>query len=282
MKKNKNYRSKSKSKSFKRNKSKSFKRNKSKSKSFKRSKFKSLRRNKSLYGGSSSLSNLFSRLSTVTKPSVKLNQQFKGPSPGCCPLGSIQVKFLRVHGYTPYTYRNLDTFKIPENTNIITLTHPGDNLNIHSAIKDEIFELYKQKKSLFKKNDTSTELSDEGFRIMERFNEKQSEESPKLFFRNHIPGMIMNNLSFNFNSDGCVKGSMNSSCALFCLNKKTNEESECLPKYMNRDTGELNIYKGSLEEITHIEGHGTYILNICRGTSANDNTKQAMRALSGV
>ena len=52
---------------------------------------------------------------------------------------------------------------------------------------------------------------------MERFNEKQTEESPKLFFRNHILGMIMNNLSCNFNSDGCVKGSINSSCALFCL-----------------------------------------------------------------
>ena len=125
MKKNKNYRS--------------------KSKWLRRNKSKSLRRNKSLYGGSSSLSNLFSRLSTIVKSPSKSNQQFKGPSPGCCPLGSTQIKFLRVHGYTPYTYRNLDTFKIPENTNIITLTHPGDNLNIHSAIKEEIFELYKQK-----------------------------------------------------------------------------------------------------------------------------------------
>lgn len=222
-------------------------------------------------------------LSLFKTLSLKSLPKFSGPTPACCPNKNI-IKFVRVHGNTPNPINNkLSTYKIPEDTHVITLVQPGDILEVNSELKNQIIRLYKNNKSLFEENDTSVQITDEGLYIMDLFNKYQKENSPKLFFRNHIPGMIMNNLYLNFQSEGCTEDSLGS-CRIFCLNLKSKKETECLPKQIDRNTGKHKIIQGLLSELIQNEGPGTYILNICRGTTSDLSNEKltAMRTLSGV
>ena len=66
-----------------------------------------------------------------------------GPVVPCCQGGFQQIKFVRVHGCSARGIINVETgreyehrIKIPPNTNVITLTEPGDVLNVSSSAID--------------------------------------------------------------------------------------------------------------------------------------------------
>jgi hypothetical protein len=248
---------------------------------------KNIKRNKKKIGGSRSDTDNNDGLSELLRQiTLKGAKSYAGPTPACCPNNN-NLKFVRVHGRTPNPiYDEIITFEIPQNTYIITLVQPGDDLMIPNSIKRDIFSIYKGNKTLFQDNDKSVLLTLEGSNIMDKYNEysKRDDGSPmNLIFRNHIPGMIMNNLELNFNDPGCTER-FDTSCRIFCLNKKDKTENECLPKFINRSSGRHNIIKGLLSDLVDNEGPGTYILNICRGVSYSVNKRSiaAMRALSGI
>ena len=225
---------------------------------------------------------------------------YAGPSQfTCCPpdksfkfnkndTKNLPIKFVRVHGSC--SANTINTFKVPKDTYIITMVKPGDYLGISDSIKDDIFNIYKtpfpsrkpgENYSLFKNDDKSIEITRMGKNIMDK-NHKMG--STDLFFKNHPPGTIMNNTFISFQDPQCIEdnNSPSSSCNIFCLNKKNYKTKICNPRYMSYKSGKVEDYEGYLEDLTHIEGPGIYILNTCRGVGSrgNSNLLKAMRVIS--
>ncbi len=234
-----------------------------------------------------------------------------GPVVPCCQGGFSQIKFVRVHGCSTRGIRNVKTgeeydpiIEIPENTNVITLTEPGDVLSVASSIKDVIFNSYLQGNTLYPimHGERKHELTESGKFIEDTFNNmnepqnlKEGEQpKQKIKFKNHLPGEGINNIFMDFNDPACGSDAqITLSCKIFCLdkigpypntgkgnNRNTNSQG-CSPKPeikpmeaaegrqgRNRanspEAQEMN-YEGDLEGLLHREGAGTYILSICRG-----------------
>ena len=209
----------------------------------------------------------------------------------------LPIKFVRVHGCSylgkllpaimPPKNNIINTFKVPPKTYIITFVKPGDILTVRSDIKDKIFNIYRtpfnkripgEEYSLFKDNDKSTELTNIGKHIMNNFNSYKNNTEPKLFFKNHQPGTIMNNIFINFQNKKCKEYK---NCNIFVLNKNTLIENTYDAKYKNINTDENEYYKGNLNNLINLEGPGIYLLNICRMRSGlNNSLISKMRALS--
>lgn len=239
------------------------------------------------------------------------NQIYFGATPKCC-YSSENIKFVRVHGSslkqrnnkTPYT------FVIPDDTFVITVSQVGDSLNIDDSFKDAVFELYKKNHTLFLNNDTSLDLSVEGNKLMYRYSnmkhileynlrinlfmnrltpEEIIEEKRKIasvdnyniLFRNHIPGMIMNDISLFFDDERCIDNS-DRSCSVFCLNKINKKEIECNPISFSDKKNYYEIGHILLSDLIRKEGKGVYIINTCRNfeEGTNNNIKSAMREIS--
>lgn len=159
-----------------------------------------------------------------------------GPVIPCCAGGFSQIKFVRVHGCSARGIRNVKTggeykprIKIPPNTNVITLTKPGDLLSVSSSIKDVIFNSHLQGNTLYPNmHREPNNLTESGRFIQYTFNSINEQqtlkegETPtaKIKFKNHIHRQEINNIFMNFNNPACDSDEqIETSCKIFCLNK---------------------------------------------------------------
>ena len=200
----------------------------------------------------------------------------EGPQPACCSTKNY-IKYIRTHGRTAEPSGGRPTtFKVPEGYNIITMTPPGKVLCVHPAIKDDIFEVYKNGGTMFRENDSHKRLTEPGRDLVITYKKLGT----KLQMVNHTSGMVMNDFVMFFTSEDCGEG-VDDSCKLFCFDKNKPEEDSlwkrgnphktivCTPEILNRKTGthtELS-WGVMLSELIIQQGPGTYIVNSCRGFS---------------
>lgn len=197
---------------------------------------------------------------------TRVSRKKKG---GLLPTSSIcckaeDVKFVKAHGATGSKILDdgeeggiasylPDKIIIPENTFVITLNEVGETSPYDARVDAVIKRFYAQKNTLFNDKDTSRKLSPQGLAIQTHFLENIGVNYK---FKNHIPGMSMNNITLNF-KDNCTE----KSCSIDCLNSSGKWHIEnCLPK--SRD--KTDVIKTTLSELLEDQGPGVYIIQVCR------------------
>ena len=181
----------------------------------------------------------------------------------CCK--AEDVKFVKAHGATASKIIGdgvggiasylPDKIIIPPDTFVITLNKVGETSPYCAQLDAEIRRFYASKKTLFNNKDTSRELSPEGLEFQTHL---LKNVGLKYKFKNHIPGMSMNNISLNF-KDNCTQ----KACSIDCLNSSGEwYRQNCLPK--SRDNPDSNLIKTSLSKLLEDQGKGVYIIQVCR------------------
>ncbi len=208
---------------------------------------------------------------------MPITRPYIGPQPACCSSPNY-LKFIRTHGCG--IGGKYKTFKIPDGVNVITMSRPGDNLEVMSSIKDRIFRIYKDyKKTLFMNDDQGSKLTDIGEFLIQ----SHKKEGDNLTIINHRPGMVMNNIYLIFDDIKCETEDPDATCKLFCFNKKPPHDIiECSPELFDvRKGGHTKVDKIYLDEFISMQGLGTYIVNVCRGMeNQGDAAIKAARELS--
>lgn len=188
----------------------------------------------------------------------------------CC--NAEYVKFVKAHGGT--TTMMIDDGSggigsilperiiIPRNTYVITLGEPGVPSILNSHIDKTIRDFYTQGNTLFEDNDKLKKLTPEGEGFQSVFN-RELGQGEIYKFKNHIPGMSMNNIDLNF-----IKGSGHTcddnSCSIDCFDLKSKKWiKNCRPK--NRDRlDSTDRIETKLSDLLEDQGEGVYIIRACR------------------
>lgn len=115
----------------------------------------------------------------------------------------IQVKkkakyILRAHGVMLQGY----TFRVPKNINFITITELGQECSIDELLDKEIIEFYKSGNTIFKNNDLSETISEQG----ELLQAKLRQLDRHIQFKNHLGNSIANEMLLDFVTGGMVRG----------------------------------------------------------------------------
>ena len=190
----------------------------------------------------------------------------EGPQPACCSTKNY-IKYIRTHGRTAEPSGGRPTtFKVPKGYNIITMTPPGKVLCVHPAIKDDIFEVYREG-TMFRENDSHRRLTDLGVNLVLTY----KKIGTKLQMVNHTVGMEMNDFEMSFTSENCGEGD-DKSCKIFCFNKdEPHDTIVCTPEILSRKSGTHEDLAGAvaLSDLINQQGPGTYIVNSCRGFSGD-------------
>ena len=172
-------------------------------------------------------------------------------------------------------------FTIPENTYVITLVKSGVFFPIN--LVKYLYYFYRNNHHLFKDQDTSTELSEEGKKLFYYFNKIQHKlsfnkpyddyRSDNLFFKNHLPGTIMNNQNIDIRVKELEKDSNEQIKKLGGIN--------FLSEHIRENTRINNGKIPTLEELIQGQGPGVYIISSCRVIigEATDVPELAERAL---
>ena len=199
---------------------------------------------------------------------TRVSRKKKG---GLLPTSSIcckaeDVKFVKGHGITGSKIIHdgeeggiasylPDKIIIPPDTFVITLNEVGETSPYDARLDGEIKRFYASENTLFNDKDTSRELSPQGLRFQTHLLKNVGVDYK---FKNHIPGMSMNNITLNF-KDNCTE----KSCSIDCLNSSGEWYMEnCLPK--SRDNPDSNLIDTTLSELLEDQGTGVYIIQVCR------------------
>ena len=204
---------------------------------------------------------------------------YTGPLTPCCtPYSTILIK---AHG------RMIDDpFILPKGVNIITLTPIGDSCALSARVDEELRAFYEAGNTLFKDNDKSPLLTDEGY----RFEQKLRSTDFNYVLKNHIgDGIIkMNNQILRFTGIGC-NNHETSLCSIDCIagtHKNSIGEDEDLKQKLDchySDRTEKPIDTMTLKEIIYREvWPKTFICNACRSFSTDITPKniKLMRQIS--
>ena len=181
----------------------------------------------------------------------------------CCK--AEDVKFVKAHGATASKIIHdgeggigsflPDKIIIPPDTFVITLNKVGETSPYCARLDEEIKRFYESKNTLFNNKDKSQELSPEGLGFQTHLLKNVGIDYK---FKNHIPGMSMNNISLNF-KDNCTQ----KACSIDCLSSSGKwYRQNCLPK--SRDNPDSNVIKTTLSNLLEDQGTGVYIIQVCR------------------
>lgn len=185
----------------------------------------------------------------------------------CCK--AEDVKFVKGHGSTIIKKERggdgrvksviPDKINIPAETFVITLTKPGESSPFCQRVDEEIKRFYLSNNTLFENKDTSKKLSSEGL----QFQSSLKSKGVHYEFKNHIPGMSMNNIALDF-INNCNK----KSCSIDCLKSSGEWYKEyCLPQHRDELIDSSEGIKVTLSDLLEDQGKGVYIIQVCRSIS---------------
>ena len=217
----------------------------------------------------------------------------------CC--DDDTVKIFNLHGDINFDDNSDVTFTIPPKTSIITITSVGDKCPLAYRFRQQFTEFYKSNKTLFKENDTSKLLTEDGNMFETHIQSKWSKSiyegkthNYSYTFKNHLEGEEMNNFNYSWTGKECYHLGK-SQCSMNCLtfdkeNKFINIKEDCVHNIYS-ETGALKR-NFTLKDLVDYNGNGVYIILSCRSlyldkdenyTSLKEQTRRYMmqRTLSG-
>lgn len=177
------------------------------------------------------------------------------------------TKLLVGHGILNLDGNELQSFEVPKDTYIITLTKSG--VKLYDKFLYQIYRFYREGNFIFDKQDKSRKLSKKGIKLyhalMGHLNKIKGyktmikkEYTQNLFFKNHMPGDVMNNQVIQVGYGCSDESSRNHSnlCGILFTSKDINIKYNPYIEYEVDDT--------TLKEIVEIQGPGVYVVLSCR------------------
>ena len=190
------------------------------------------------------------------------------------PICYESTKIIRSHGLVIN-----DSFKIPENVSIITVTELGNTCPLSQRIDSEIYKFYLAGNTIFENNDNSNILTENGKLL-------QNSMAGIILFKNHVGPCTVNNLMLDFKQSFCST-SEGIPCAIDCITKKNNKISankNIIPKWYTK-SGYENIEQIKLSDFIMYNGYNcTYIVIACRSFNSSitlEGIKLARQISSG-
>lgn len=184
--------------------------------------------------------------------------------------------------------KNPIILKFQKNINFITITKVSSNCRVNYSFDKEIQDFYKTGKTLFKNNDLSNELTDDGELLMVKLNSLfQGEEI--YYFKNHLENSIANEMFLDFSRTGTTEGSVRSIGMVDLLEKKNFSIKNVINLSNNKKytikqillSTLLSMYSDNIN-INNKSKKKTFIVCACRGFSGKNNTSKFLaRTISG-
>ena len=150
-----------------------------------------------------------------------------------------------------------ETFVVPKNRYIITLTKTGIECPLVKQFDDEFIEFYKANLHLFKNKNTKTELSKNGEAFLKKI--RTGFKKSGIWAKNHKQGTIANEMYLSFTDDRFSSDAF----GITCISNPTKTF-----KIQNK-TDCTNIENITLSQMIKEEGPGIYIIIACRNFPKN-------------
>jgi len=216
-------------------------------------------------------SNLIKKFQEIDTLKTKTKYDLLKKNNTCC--DDETVKIFNLHGDINFNDNYDVTFTIPPKTSIITITSVGDKCPLAYLFRQQFTEFYKSNKTLFKHNDTSKLLTEDGKSFETHVKSKWSKSiyqgKPHNYsysFKNHLEGDVMNNFNYSWTGNECQHLG-NLQCSMNCLsfnreNKFVNIKEDCVHDIYS-ETGKLKR-NFTLKDLVDYNGTGVYIILSCR------------------